>query len=126
MGLRRKSLGMVEKANCQIEFVTKSFIKVADGCAAFRAEGARDSSGFRERFQDSSGQAELAWSIADPYRQWAADRTTAIVIMIIANPERITAHLGSDSATKACAGFEPYAHAGTHSAAEDGTLLANL
>src|SRR3954447_5764940 len=123
MDLRRKSLWMIEKSNRQIEFVTQPLIRIADGSAAFRAEGARDPSSFRERFQDSPEQVKLAWSIANPYRQWAANRMTTIVIMIIANPERITAHLGSDRATKARASFEPCAHAGIPSAAEDEKLL---
>src|SRR4051794_35391884 len=46
--------------------------------------------------------------------------------MILANPERIAVHLGGDSAAKAGAGFKPCAHAGTHLAAEGGTLLPSL
>jgi hypothetical protein len=52
--------------------------------------------------------------IADPYGQRASDRAATIVIMIIADPKWITAHLGSNGSTKAGAGFEPCGHTSAH------------
>lgn len=58
----------------------------------------------------AASEPELVGPIADPDIQGTADRPATVVIVIVADPERVAAKRRRDGAAKARAGFDSLGH----------------
>jgi hypothetical protein len=110
MCLRGESFRAVKKSNRDIQLVLESVVRVANRRTAVGAKRSSHALGLRKRLRHSMNQIEIAGSIPNPNVQWTSNRPTAIVIMVIANPEGLTAQFGCDRAAKTGAGFKSRAH----------------
>lgn len=107
LGLGMELLGRVHESDRDVELVWQAFIGVPNRGATFRTEGAHDAPGFRECFWFWAEPMDLIWTIANPDRQWAADRSSAVIVVVETNPKGIATEFSCDGSAKAMPSINP-------------------
>src|SRR4051794_22642514 len=129
MSLWPQPFGFVEEPDRQIKLVRQPFVAIAYRTPAVGTESADNTRRLGKGLWRPPRKVELARPIPDPDGEWTADGPSAIVIVIVAYPERLTVHGGGNRPAKAGPGFNarhPALHGWNISGASDGTGIPKL
>jgi hypothetical protein len=105
-----ESFRMIKKSDRQILFVRNSIIMIADRTAAASAEAANHTGSFGIGLYFALYDAELFRPIAYPNGQRPAYSTPAIVVVVIVDPEGVSATFGAYCTAKTASSFNPFGH----------------
>src|ERR1700691_3720107 len=110
MSFGAKVCRMVEKPKRYVQLVRDPLVEVTDGGAAVGTERPKDALGFRKKPGISFDNAKLLGTVTHPHNQGAPDSSTTIGIVVVTDPEGVSAHLRDDGPTETSTTFLSLAH----------------